>query len=124
MPRPTQKAAVKQTSSFDDKVVKLTKTVNTPAKPRPVAGVSSSVLYNEETGDLKVLKFAKGFGKAVKIAREKLSMSQKDLATKISKPAHLILAVEKDEGVFDKVLLQRLEKVLQVQFDPTFSRGK
>lgn len=123
MPRPTQKVE-KNASFFDDKVVKLTKTVHTPAKPRPVPGGSSSVLYNEETGDLKVLKFAKGFGKAVKTAREKLSLSQKDLAAKISKPAHLILSIEKEEGVFDKALLQRLEKVLQTQFDPSFSRGK
>ncbi|KAI5189651.1 putative transcription factor [Nematocida minor] len=124
MPRPTQKTTSKTAHMFDDRVVRLTKTVSKPPQPRPMSGVSSSVLYDEESGVLKVLKFPKGFGKAVKTAREKMGMSQKDLATKLSKPSHVVLSIEKDEGVFDKLLFQRLEKTLQTQFDPLFSRGK
>ncbi|KAI5160354.1 hypothetical protein NEAUS03_1108 [Nematocida ausubeli] len=124
MPRPEPKSTAKPANMFDDRVVRLTKTVKPQSVARPIPGVSSSVLYNEETGVLKVIKFQSGFGKAVRSAREKMKLSQKDLASKISKPVHAITDIEKDDAVFDKLLLQRLEKVLETKFEARFSQGK
>ncbi|EIJ89280.1 hypothetical protein NEPAR06_0778 [Nematocida parisii] len=124
MPRQAPKANIKPANMFDDRVVRLTKTVKPQSMPKPVSGVSSSILYNEDTGVLKVLKFQKGFGKAVRMAREGKKLSQKDLATKISKPVQTIAAIEKDDAIFDKLIFQRLEKALETKFDAMFSVGK
>ncbi|KAH9386462.1 uncharacterized protein NEMAJ01_1358 [Nematocida major] len=111
-------------NNFNDKVSFLKKTIHKPASvARPVSG-DPSVLYNEETGALKVFKFPQGFGKAVKVARERRGLSQKELATKLSKPASTVSDLEKDMCKYDKNLFQKLEAVLEVKFPSSFARGK
>ncbi|KAI5184766.1 putative transcription factor [Nematocida homosporus] len=108
-------------SSFDTKVVVLKKTQPTIPKPKNIPGVSSSVMYNEATDTLVVKKFPRGFGKAVRMAREKLSLNQKQLAAKISKPLPVVFDIEKEDAIYDKDVLVRLEKALQTKFDPKFT---
>ncbi|OAG29721.1 putative transcription factor [Nematocida displodere] len=126
MVQPTEKKSTKTKQSvgvvFDTKVVTLTKTAPYVPKAQTIPGVSSSVHYNPETDTVSVTKFPRGFGKAVRAAREKLSLTQKQLATKVSKPLPTIFAIEKEDAMFDKDLIAKLEKVLQIVFDPKLKK--
>ncbi|KAI5192329.1 hypothetical protein NECID01_1895 [Nematocida sp. AWRm77] len=119
MPRPHQKKEVTiNTSTFDTKVAVLKKNTAAPVSVRkPIPGVSSSVIYNEADDTVTVIKFAKGFGKAVKVARERSGLNQKQLASNIQKPFPLILSIEKEDAVYDKDLILRLEKALNVSLE-------
>ena len=97
---------------FDTKVAVLRKNTPAPPKPKPMTGMPSSVIYNEAEDTVTVIKFAKGFGKAVKVAREKKGLNQKQLAAQVQKPLSLILSIEKEDALYDESLLLRLEKEL------------
>lgn len=122
MPRQKQKKDVRISPGvvFDTKVVVLKKTPPPQAKPQTVPGVSSSVKYNRDTDTLIVTRFPVGFGKRVRAAREALSMNQKQLAAKISKPATVIADIEKEGAIYDKDLVLRIEKACNIKFDPKY----
>jgi len=120
MPRGEEKKSARMPTNMDTKVLVLKKKVPYVEKPKTVPGVHSSVTYNEETGDVSVLRFPKGFGKAVRVARENASLTQKDLATKISKPITTLADIEKENAMYDVKIVEKIEKALGVTFDPKF----
>lgn len=121
MPKPKkEKEAETYSQHYDPKVVTLRKKTVQVQKPKSIPGVSSSVRYDEGTDTITVTKFPKGFGKAVRVAREKQSMTQKQLAMKVNKQVQTILAIEKEDAVYDGDLLLRLEAALQVKFDAKY----
>ncbi|KAI5172029.1 putative transcription factor [Nematocida sp. LUAm3] len=119
MPRKKQEREI-HVSNFDTKVITIRKTMPSAPKPKVIPGVSSSVKYDESTDTLTVLRFPKGFGKELRVAREKASLTQKQLAAKISRPAPLLLEIEKEGAIYDKDLITRLEKALQITFDKKY----
>lgn len=98
---------------FDAATVTLKKTpAAAPPKPKTIPGVSSSVVFDEATDTLTVKKFPPEAAKAIRQAREKLQMTQKDLARKINKPATLIVDIEKGAAIYDADAHAKIQKVL------------
>ncbi|KAI5181484.1 hypothetical protein NEOKW01_1665 [Nematocida sp. AWRm80] len=124
MTRPGSKKETKGiVNTMDRRVVILSKP-KAPAKTyRTIPGVSQSITTNEQDGSIKILRFPKGFGKALKLEREKIKVSSKDLAMKINKKQHVISDLEKEDAMFDLTLLKKLEQALGISFDDKYKKG-
>ncbi len=81
-------------------------------KEREVKSTSSKRNFVEKE---RIVDIVPGFGKIIKDAREKLSLTQDELAKKLMVKESLIAKIEREEIKPDENLAKKLEKLLNIK---------
>ncbi|TBT97949.1 hypothetical protein CWI37_0915p0010 [Hamiltosporidium tvaerminnensis] len=97
-------------SDFDTKKVVLTKKI--PSKPKEI----------KEEGETEKDFVGKEIGRIIAVKREEKEMTQKQLATRISKPSSLVSEWEHGIAVYDDKIADKFEKVLGIKIKRSNNR--